>query len=219
MGKNPRQMTREVVVKPSGSGTESRLVLMVALLTIAICSAAIVLRNTAAKAKEVPTWQVDAFEDLRAEELAIFNGLISAAPEIDIFHEDEGGEWPSVDALAADFIPPFVQDAAWKKNGAMAWIRSIINTQDKHIAMYVGHPLDVTKSGSFMLVMLHDHVKKEGNAGGATHAPYEVWIHASPVAEIPSMVTDQALINKGWREVVARKGDDETRRTREEFVK
>ena len=73
--------------------------------------------------------------------------------------------------------------------------------------------------GSFLLVMLHDHVKKEGNAGAAAHVPYEIWLHASPVAETPSMVTDQSLINKGWREVVARKGESETLRTKEDYVK
>jgi len=217
MGSKHGRMRCEVVVQPSGSGTESRLVLLAALVTILICGSVIMLRNTAATAKEVPGWQIDAFEDLGAEELAVFNGLYTAAPEIEMFHEDEG-DWPSVDQLAADFIPPFMQDAAWEINGAMGWSRTILSTHDKHIALYVGHPGKPSVSGSFMLVMLHDHVKKEGNANASAHAPYEVWLHQSPVAEVPSAVTDQALINTGWREVVARKGSDETRQTKEEFM-
>lgn len=219
MGKANRRPYCDVVVRPSGSGTETKLVVLVALLVLVTCGSFIVLRNTTATAKSIPTWQIDAFKDLRAEELAIFNELHTAAPEIEIFHEDEGSRWPSVDELAADFVPPFVQDAAWEKNGRMGWSRNIISTQDKHIALYVGHPGDASKTGSFMLVMLHDHVKKEGNASGATHAPYEVWLHPSPAADIPTMVTDQALINKGWREIVARKGEDEARRTKEEYIK
>jgi len=218
MGKRRFSPGCEMIVRPSGSGLETRLVLAVAMLTMVICGSAIVLRNTTATAKEVPTWQVDAFKDLRAEELATFNGLHTAAPEIEIFHEDEDSRWPTVDELASDLIPPFVQDAAWEKNGSLGWTRTIISTQDKHIALYVGHPREVSKSGSFMLVMLHDHVKKEGNAGAASHAPYEVWIHTSPAAETPTMVTDQALINKGWREVVARRGEEETMRTKKDYV-
>lgn len=216
-GKGTPNAACEVVVRPAGSGLETRLVLAVALLTILICGGAIVLRNTAATAKEVPAWQVDAFKTLRAEELAVFNGLQTAALEIDMYHEDEAG-WPTVDELAADYISPFVRDAAWEQNGKIAWTRNIISTQDKHIALYVGHPANTERSGSFMLLMLHDHMKKEGNAGGVAHAPYEVWIHASPVAEIPTMITDQSLISKGWREVVARKGEQETRRTKGEYV-
>lgn len=217
MGKKYSTPVCEVVVRPSGAGLETRMVFAVALLTIIICGSVILFRSSGATAKVIPAWQVDAFSDLRGEEMAIFNGLYTAAPEIELFYEDEGG-WPTVDQLAKELIPPFVHDAAWEKNGAPGWVRNIISTQDKDIALYVGHPRDGTKSGSFMLVMLHDLVKKEGNAGAAVHAPYEVWIHASPVADVPTMVTDQALINKRWREVVARKGEDETRRTKGEYL-
>jgi len=217
IGKGGKVPACEVVVRPSGPGLETRLVLTVALLTILICGGAIVLRNTAATATEIPGWQVNAFESLRAEELAIFNGLQTAALEIEMYHQDEAG-WPSVDDLADDYITPFVQDAAWEQNASMAWTRNIISTEDKHIALYVGHPGQAERSGSFLLLMLHDHAKKDGNAGGAVHAPYEVWIHASPVADIPIMITDQALISKGWREVVARRGEQETIRTKKDFV-
>jgi len=218
MGKQVMGARCEVVVRPSGSGLETRMVLAVALLTILVCGCVIVLRNTEVTAKVVTAWQVDAFTALRAEELAVFNALHTAAPEIEIFHEDEDNRWPSVDELAGDSIPPFVQDAAWEKSGGMGWSRSIIFTTDKHIALYVGHPSGTIKMGSFLLVMLHDHVKKEGNAVGATHAPYEIWMHASSVAEAPLMITDQALIKKGWREVVARKGEDETMRTKKDYI-
>jgi len=204
------------VVRPSGTGLETRLVLMVALLTVLICGGSILLRNTSSAIRETPDWQIDAFKDLRTEELATFNGLYTAAPEIELFHEDVGSRWPTVDELESDFIPPFVQDVAWEQNGSIEWTHSIISTSSKHIALYVGHPRQEALSGSFLLVMLHDHVKKEGNAGAISHAPYEIWLHVSPAADIPSMVTDQALINKGWREVVARRGEDEMKRTKGE---
>lgn len=216
MGKKQSLPRCEVIVRPSGAGMETRLVLLVALLTIAICGGVIALRNTRARATEIPTWKVDAFNELRSQELATFNALYTAAPEIEAFHEDGTNRWPSVDQLRAEYIPPFVQDAAWKKNGGLGWARSIISTQDKHIACYLGNPLDPAVSRSFLLVMLHDHVKKEGNAGGAIHAPYEIWAHPSSAAGFPEMVTDQALINAGWREVVARRGEDEMKRTKGE---
>ncbi|NDV19055.1 hypothetical protein GO013_06430 [Pseudodesulfovibrio sp. JC047] len=206
----------ECVVRPAGAGVETRLVLLVAFLTVMVCGGSIFLRTSSARVAEVSGWQVDAFNDLRAEELALFNGLYTAAPEIMAFHDDSNGQWPSVTDLETDLIPPFIRDSAWRKNGAMEWSNSILSTKDKHIALYVGHPQDSDISGSFLLVILHDHVKKEGNAGAATHAPFEVWLHPSPVAETPTMVTDQALINKGWREVVARKGEDEMKRMKGE---
>nr|WP_277749736.1 MULTISPECIES: DUF6162 family protein [unclassified Pseudodesulfovibrio] len=211
MGIRKRTTRCEVVVCPSGTGQETWMVFAAALVTVIMCSVAIVLRNTTASARVVPAWQVDAFKELRAEELAIFNGLYTAAPEIQMYHEDDGG-WPTVDALASWHVPPFVHDAAWIKNGAFGWTRSVIATQDEHVALYVGHPQDSGESCSFLLVMLHEHDHEDE----AAHAPYEIWLHASPVEKIPTMISDQALINKGWREVVARKGEDEMKHTKNE---
>ncbi len=218
MGSRRMRPMCEVVVRPSGSMRETRWVLLVALLTVAVCSGAIIVRNTSARAVETPSWQVDAFLDLRAEELATFNALHTAAPEIVLFHDDILDQWPTVAELEGEFMPPFVQDAAWKQNGGHGWERSVISTQEKHIACYIGRPLDETVSRTFLLVMLHEHIKKEGT-GGSTHAPYEIWIHPSQAAATPEMVTDQALINAGWREVVARSGEREMQRTKgEEFL-
>jgi len=213
MGKRYTPPVCEVVVRPAGAAVETKLVLLVALLTVVVCGSAIALRRAPSENATSPDWQVDAFRDLRAGELAVFNNLYTAAPEIEMSHEFDGG-WPSVDQLATSLVPPFVRDAAWEKDGAMSWSRSIIDSRDKHIALYLGHPGKGAQSGSFLLIMLHDHVKKEGNAGADAHAPYEIWRHVSPVASAPEMITDQALINKGWRQVVARRGEQETRRAK-----
>ncbi len=217
MGKRYQPPVCEVVVRPSGSGTETRLVLLAALLTVLVCGATVLFRTASASVKPVPSWRVNAFRDLPPAQLGVFNALYNAAPEIEMIHEETGG-WPTTDALAAEYIPPFVEDAAWEKNGSLGWSRVAIASPGRHIVLYVGRPDDGARSGTFMLVMLHDHVKKEGNAGGATHAPFEVWMHASSSAEVPDMITDQALIGQGWREVVARRGEQETRHDTKDFA-
>ena len=216
MGRRCRTPVCEVVVKPAGAGLETRLVLLVALLTITISGAAIVLRNTDVSAKPLPDWRVDAFSELDARELAVFNALYTAAPEIELYHEEDGFGWPTVDELAAAFIPPFVQDTAWEQDGAMGWTRSVIVGGERHIALYVGHPSADSGMGTFMLVMLHDHSQVEG---AADHPPCEIWMHPSPAADIPVMAVGRTLITKGWREVVARKGASETLRTKGDFVR
>ncbi|MEF2232127.1 MAG: DUF6162 family protein [Pseudodesulfovibrio sp.] len=204
MGRRRGAACCTTVVRPAGPAAETRWVLAAALFSLLVCAGAISLRHGTVSARELPEWRIDAFAELRPQELAVFNGLCSAAPEIDLLHAGEGG-WPSVDALAGEFIPPFVRDGAWQRNGGHHWIRSELSSTDRHVALYVGHPEDAEASGTFLLLMLHSHAKGQGNADAGVHAPYEVWLHASPVADIPSMVTDQALIGKGWREVVARR--------------
>lgn len=215
MGKRFVGPVCEEVVRPSGSGRETGLVLLSALLTILVCGSVVALRNSATEAGPAPSWQVDAFGELGAGELAVFNALSTAAPEIEMIHE-ETGDWPTVARLEADYLPPFVEDAAWERNGAFAWGRVAIASAEKHIMLYVGRPRG--DGAAFMLVMLHDHVKKEGNAGGSVHAPFEIWMHPSSAAEVPETLTDQMLIGQGWREVLARRGEEEIRRGREGFI-
>jgi len=215
MGKRFVGPVCEMVVRPSGPGRETGLVLLFALLTVLVCGSAVALRNSATEAGPLPSWQVDAFRDLGGMDLAVFNALVTAAPEIEMIHEEMGG-WPTVDRLAGDFLPPFVEDAAWERNGAYAWDRVAIASAARHIVLYVGRPQG--EGATFMLVMLHEHIKKEGNAAGSVHAPFEVWMHPSSASEIPKTVTDQALIGQGWREVLARKGEGEIRSDRGDFV-
>jgi len=218
-GKGNMDTRCEIVVRPIGTGRETRLVLLAALVTLAVCALIVGFRNTTATAKVVPAWQVDAFKDLRTEELATFNALYTAVPEIEAMHGDRVNHWPTVAELESNYIPPFVPDTAWRKRGSLDWARSVVSTCESHVALYLGRPDDASVSGSFLLVMMHDHVKKQGNAGGVSHAPYEIWINSSQVVEFPQILTDQALINSGWREVVARKGEDEMKRTKgEDFL-
>ena len=208
-----------IVVSPSGSSTETKLVFLVMFVTLVICGSSIGIRNLGGRPSNLPVWQVDAFSDLNTRELSVFNELLSAGPEIDAFHEDEGG-WPTVLQLEEEYIPPFVKNNAWKKNGRIFWQREILSNSGSHVAIYKGTPENIGKmSSTFLLIMMHDHAKKQGNAGMPVHAPHEVWIHSSMDKDFPETVTDQALISSGWKEVVARRGEDEMKRTKgEEFM-
>lgn len=203
-----------VTVSPAGSSLETRLVLLFAAITLFVCAGIIKLRQHADETKQPLAYQISAFEDLRPSELATFNALISAVPDIEAYHNDEQ-HWPSIDELRDDYIPPFVQDVAWKKAGRLAWRRNILNADENHIALYQGRPANKNTSGSFLLVMLHGHKKAKASASGPVHAPYEVWLHPSPNVELPEMMGDQALINMGWREIVARRGEDEIKKTKD----
>ncbi len=110
-------------------------------------------------------------------------------------------------------IPPFVKDAAWGKQGKIAWEMKIIPADDRHIAMYKGIPGNDDVGGAFLLLMLHEHKKRQGNVStGSTHMPFEIWFHTTADQKFPDVITDQALISAGWREIVALTGEDEVSR-------
>lgn len=213
---NPRCVT---IVRAAGSSTETRLVFLAVLITLVISASSIGLRNISSGNKETPEWQIEAYSSLSPQELAVFNALISAGAEIENYHADEGG-WPEVRDLEEDYIPPFVRDTAWVKSGSIVWDRKVLSQNMNHVVLYRGVAKDQDiVSSTFLLVIMHDHVKKQGNAGVPEHAPYEIWMHSSPDKTFPVIVNDQALINTGWKEVVARRGEDEMKKTKgEEFM-
>jgi hypothetical protein len=49
--------------------------------------------------------------------------------DIDAYHDENEGKWPSIKEIKAQFIPPFVQDQAWGKedmgNGVFELIKAI----------------------------------------------------------------------------------------------
>lgn len=201
------------VVAPASGKRESRWVLSVAVCISLFCAAGIGIRNTQPAPHVVDAWQINAFTDLSGPELGTYNALRTAALEIEDVHKEQQDQWMTLAELTDLYIPPFIHDAAWRKAGKLRWSRKVQLAKEMHIAMYLGNPQESGISGSFLLLMLHNHIKKQGNAAsGPTHAPFEVWYHSGEQKPFPEMVTDQALIAAGWREVVALEGKDEVKR-------
>ncbi|PIE71344.1 MAG: hypothetical protein CSA22_03545 [Deltaproteobacteria bacterium] len=207
------------IVPPTRGGNETRWLFAIAAFTLIICGLTVNLRTRGTAEKHMESWQVNAFTGLSAQELGTFNALRTAAIEIDEVHDDEDSRWMGIAELAELYMPPFVQDAAWQNQGRLKWSLKIVPAQSRHIALYLGTPEAADKSGTFLLIMLHDHIKKQGNAPAVqAHAPSEIWLHKRANATFPEVVTDQALISAGWREVVALKGEDEIKRVKGEMI-
>lgn len=210
---------REVVVCPSGGSAETWWLAAFAVLVVVVCTLAVGTRTGSSETAELQPWQMNAFTALNANEQGTFNALYTSAMEIDAAHEEGEGEWMDIHELEQLFIPPFARDAAWRRQGRIRWTHNLPISEEMDMALYLGIPEEKEASGSFLLVMLHGHARKQGNASGKPeHARYEVWHHASTSVKFPAVITDQALIASGWKEVVALKGSDEIRRVKGESI-
>lgn len=202
---------RQLVVS-SGKGKETIYVFLAAILVTITCATLIFINQKAPEMTKLESFQIRAFSDLNEKELAIFNGLYTAAVEMNEIHDEEE-QWLTVKQLEDDLIPPFTKDASWKKNGKFIWDRSLRPAGSMDIALYNGHPQKTAAAGSFILLFLHDHKKKQGSARTEpTHAPYEIWYHASADKSPPQVATDQGFISAGWKEIIAYSGEDEVKR-------
>lgn len=200
-------------ITPSGKGKETSYVLLAAIIVLITCATLISLNQSTTELLELQNFQISAFADLNDQELAIFNGLYTSAYEIDEIHDEGCGEWLTVKDLEESLLPPFVKDSSWDKNGKYEWSRTLSPTGTIDVAIYIGNPADKTKSGAFILLFLHDHANI--NSSSLTlpeHAPFEIWFHASADKSVPSIITDQAFIAAGWKEVEALSGKEEIKR-------
>lgn len=209
-----RVATRQTIVSPARGGTESKWLLLLTILILTICFTIVSARTHGNTESKTESWQLSAFSDLNSFEIGVFNSLQIAAIEIGQVHDIENGRWMGAKELKANYIPPFVKDAAWHKQGEIQWKQKLIDAQNRHIALYKGKPSTGNAvGGTFLLLMLHDHQKKQGNAAiRLAHKPFEIWFHKTVDQKFPTVITDQALINSGWLEIIALTGEDEITR-------
>lgn len=206
----------EEVVRPSGSRRETTWLAAAAVCVLTICTLLIFINSRQVATQPLPEYKINAFTDLSPGELATFNGLYTSAPEINDIHNESDGKWMSVAELEEYYMPPFVRDRAWEQSGRIKWTLETRPAGDMDIAIYTGKPQDNGAGGAFVLLFLHNH-KKQGNANEAPmHPEYEIWHTPSPGASAPEIITDQAFISAGWKEVVAYKGSDEKTRVKGE---
>ena len=208
MDKSSRQL-----VQPSGKGRETSLVFLAAAVVLITCVTLIFMNRTESESIKLQAYQISAFEDLNEQELAIFNGLFTSAIEIYEIHKDEGGKWLTVGELEKSLLPPFVKDLAWENNGRYEWIRRLNPAGSIDAAVYTGYSANKSRTGSFILLFLHDHAEQVNSSKyKLRHAPYEIWYHASSREKTPEIIMDQAFIAAGWKEVEPLSGKDEVKR-------
>lgn len=206
--KTPSPFT--TTVQSCRASHESRWLALVVVCVLLVCSSAISLRTGQQVEKQITGWQINAFTELNGNETAVFSALETAALEINDTHDLEGGQWMGISQLEEMYIPPFVRDSSWQKQGKIIWSMKDLHSNSLDIATYMGTPGDDSIGGTFLLVLLHDHQPKQGQAGDEPkHPAYEIWFHKNRSQENPDIITDQALTSTGWREVVALTGQDE----------
>ncbi len=203
-------------VSPAGKGSESLYLLLITVVIVATCAVLISVTSGKEQQRVLQGYQIDAFADLNAKELAVFNNLRTSAVEIDDIHREDVNyaAWPAVEQLQQDGLPPFVQDVSWKKSGQYLWKKVARPEGNIDLAVFVGYPQDA-ECGTMLLLFTHEHGKKQGNAHGESqHAPYEIWYHSSSREPLPEVFTDQVFIAAGWKEIRALSGADEVKRVK-----
>lgn len=208
----------KIIIKPISTKSEVTWLFITIAIVILVAGSAISLRVRPGDEKVLKNHQISAFKDLNTLDQGTFNDLYAAALEINELHMLDEGTWPTPQSLADEYIPPFVKDQVWIKRGKISWQLQIPDFKTGHLALYFGAPSDVGDYGCFLLIMRHNHEQPQPGKKIIDHGPYEIWHNKNIKAEFPKIVTDPALIAKGWKEVAPYKGEEEVKRLKGEIL-
>lgn len=173
--------TRQVV-RPAGAGHETLYVLLICLLILALAAGVVSLHGTTHETEDVASHQLDARRDLTAAEQGIYADLRVTLDEIRLLAQERAAP-VTPEQLAEDGFAPFAQDASSVSRGGHAW--QMIGTS------YLGLSQSPSVAGSFLL-----------RRGAGNEGTPDIWMSRKASAA-PSDLSDRALIDDGWQQVVA----------------
>jgi len=167
----------EEIVRPAGAGRETLYVLAASALVLLLAFALIAVRRQLPETQELAEYQISAYSGLNSVEQGLYNDLLAASLEIDLYHADTL-TWPSVEHLRSGYIPPFAQDMSWKQRGALQWRQDVPDMELQHTVSYFALSQDYSVTGSFIIWMTHKHnmvgpmaeafLSQRGKGSGAT---------------------------------------------------
>ncbi len=199
------------IVKAADNRRESLAMLIATILIIAVCGSIIAKRQRDDSVQVIQETQISVFKELNTYEQGTYNDLLTAAAEIEMMihdNKDEGApiEWPSVEYLVQEYIPPFVKDTAWEARGALEWSRRVVQTgtaSNKSICAFFGSPSNSEESGSFLLLLFGDHKGKE---------QMQIWYNRKTGLEFPKSFKANSLGFSGWLKAVPYTGGEELKK-------
>lgn len=168
------------VVRPAGAGHETLYVLLLCLVILAVAGTVVALRGERQVLAVVPSHQLDARRDLSAAEQGIYADLRVTLDEIHLLQEEHSA-LPTPGQLAEEGFAPFAQDASSMSRGDHRW--QLLD------AAYLGLSQTPDLSGSVLMRI--------------SGAEPDIWLNRSANLTAPTDLSDQALTNAGWQQVVA----------------
>ncbi len=178
MSANTKPMIQ--VIAPATARRETLYVAVSCVAIVVLAGFIIGVRGTVEASQELAEYQVSAYSGLNPTEQGVYNDLLAASLDIDLYHADTL-HWPSVLQLQGQYISPFVRDLSWQQRGKLDWQMDVPDLEQQHTVAYYALSQSPDSSGSFLLWMTHKHnmsgpgadafLSQRGKKPGNTSAP------------------------------------------------
>ncbi|RMS79226.1 DUF6162 family protein [Pseudomonas savastanoi] len=172
--------TRQIV-RPAGAGHETLYVLLLCLLILGVAAGVVSLHRDTQETHSLASHQLDARRDLTAAEQGIYADLRVTLDEIHLLATEQ--QTPvTPQQLGDEGFAPFSQDASSVSRGGHVW--QMVEQS------YLGLSQTPNVAGSFLMRIDSDNQP-------------DIWINRSASIAPVSDLGDKALVDAGWKQVVA----------------
>ncbi|AVB14283.1 MULTISPECIES: DUF6162 family protein [Pseudomonas syringae group] len=169
------------IVRPAGAGHETLYVLLLCLLILGVAAGVVSLHRDTQETHSLASHQLDARRDLTAAEQGIYADLRVTLDEIRLLATEQ--QTPvTPQQLGDEGFAPFAQDASSVSRGGHTW--QMVEQS------YLGLSQAPNVAGSFLMRVDSDNQP-------------DIWINRSASIAPVSDLDDKALVDAGWKQVVA----------------
>jgi hypothetical protein len=198
------------IVKPATGRYEGFYLLLVCVTVLVVCGTLILQRQTKLEVINLQPYQISAFADLSKTEQGIFNDLYAAGLEVQTAHRDSNS-WLLLDDLVDLALPPFEQTSLSQSRGGHQWSAVSFETKGLSAMGYFGKSARVADARSFLLVMQYQ--PPQGLPPGSRIDPsaglsFSIWVNSNAAITAPKTLNTPGLVDLGWQEAVALRGEE-----------
>lgn len=208
MEDNPSQKEyRVLLVQPKGARREALALVGAIVLIVLLMGVRFSQVGTNASTEQIRPYQIKNLH-LKSQAPTLYRSLLGVVADV-VDLREEHGDWPSIDTLKKEVLPPFaniflpidLRGFVWKRYGGDGWVDYFgINGGAAAAKKQGGDPLE----NSFILRIIdlqsekhpHPHLGKDNNT--FMRFTSQVWINQ----QITDYPVDK-LMERGWKWIVA----------------
>lgn len=141
------------IVRPLNSRKENLYVITAVVVILFVAFLLFKLQHNKKNISKLSGNEISLYEDMSNIESSIYGDIKNALIEIDILKNDNS-EYPSIEDLQAEMIPPFYKDEAWENKGSLIWHKHV----HSGTTYYLGISGDLTKAGNFIIEVNNNNI-------------------------------------------------------------
>lgn len=135
------------IVKPLSSKKENLYLLLTFCILIILAAFLLKFRHREEYVQNIGKNEISAFSSLNNIEASIYSDIKNSLLEISLL-KDELGDFPDINTLEKEEIPPYFKDQLWEQKGAIDWV-SFKHENEIHY-LGISHTQGI---GSFLVVI------------------------------------------------------------------